>query len=96
MASIQFKGKVKTLHNMDNSVAYEYISVPEFERKHCDMSAFRRHAKYGAYANSDLFKGMLSKIRREVFCGSPLKLNAVPDGVCVDTGGFLAVVTLDV
>lgn len=49
MAQIQFKAKVQTMHNVDNSVAYSYLQVPEFGRKHCDMSAFRSHQKYGAY-----------------------------------------------
>lgn len=96
MAQIQFKAKVQTMHNVDNSVAYSYLQVPEFDSKHCDMSAFRSHQKYGSYANSDLFKGMLCRIRKEVFGGATLKLHAIPDGVQVDTGGFLAVVTFEV
>ena len=97
MARIQFKGKVQTMRNADDdSAVYEYIQVPEFDRKHCDMNAFRIHKKYGSYANSDLFKGMLNRIRKDVFGGKVLKLNAIPDGVQVDTSGFLAVVTLDV
>ena len=96
MAKIQFKGKVQTMFNVDGTVAYEYIQVPEFDRRHCDMSAFRQHRKYGSYANSDMFKGMLSRIRKDRFGGGVLKLNALPEGVDVNTGGFLAVVTFDV
>lgn len=96
MAKIQFKGKVQTMFNVDNTVAYEYIQVPKFDRKHCDMGAFRQHPKYGSYANSDLFNGFLSRIRKDHFGGQVLKLNAIPEGVQVDTSGFLAVVTLDV
>mgnify|MGYP006977239969 FL=1 len=97
MARIQFKGKVQTMRNADDdSAVYEYIQVPAFDRKHCDMNAFRRHKKYGPYANSDLFKGMLNRIRKDVFGGQVLKLNAIPEGVQVDASGFLAVVTLDV
>lgn len=97
MATIQFKAKVQQIYNTDNTLAYEYIQVPVLDRKHCDMAAFRRHPKYGSYANSDLFVGMLKRIRRDVFgeCGI-LKLTAVPDTVHVDTSGFLAVVSFDV
>lgn len=92
-ARIQFKGKVQTMYNIHDIVAYEYIQVPVLDRKHCDMNAFRTHPKYGSYANSDLFPGMLSRIRKDKFGGTVLKLNAVPEGVHVDTSGFLAVVT---
>lgn len=96
MAQIQFKGKIQTVYNMDDSVAYKYIQIPQVDRKHCDMNAFRSHAKYGAYANSDLFKGMLRRIRQETFGKDILRLDAIPPGVNVDTSGFLAVVTFDV
>lgn len=92
-AKIQFKGKVQTMFNVDDTVSYRYIQVPELDRKHCDINAFRKHPKYGPYANSDLFKGMLKRIRSERFGGVFLKLNCVPDGVNVDESGFLAVVT---
>lgn len=98
MAQIQFKGKVHTVHFTDKSKNYDYIKIPELDRKHCDMNAFRSHPKYGSYANSDLFKGMLSRIKVQKF-GSltgQLKLNAIPEGVTVDTSGFLAVVTFEV
>lgn len=92
-ARIQFKGKVETMYNVDGTVAYQYIHVPEFDLKHCDMNAFRRHPKYGGLANSDLFKSVLKRIRQDKFQGQ-LKLSSIPDGVSVDTSKFLAVVTL--
>jgi hypothetical protein len=95
-ATIKFKGKVKRVSYSDGS-GYDYIQISEFDRKHCDMNAFRSHAKYGSYANSDLFKGMLRRIRTEKFGNSLLlKLNEIPDGVSVDVSGFLAVVTITV
>jgi hypothetical protein len=96
MARIQFKGKVQRVTNMDDTLAYEYIQVPVLDRKHCDMAAFRSHAKYGGYANSDLFKGMLARIRSDRFGSGMLKLSAIPEGVNVDTSGFLAVVSIEV
>ena len=97
MARIEFKGKVKTMHYADDTVAYTYLDVPSLDRKHCDMSAFRSHPKYGAYANSDLFLGMLNRIKVATFGeSSRLKLDAIPEGVTVDTSGFLAVVSFDV
>lgn len=95
-ATIEFKAKVKRTHYSDGS-GYDYVQIPEFDRKHCDMNAFRSHPKYGSYANSDLFKGMLRRIRTERFGNSLLlKLNEIPDGVQVNTSGFLAVVTISV
>lgn len=96
MAQIKFKGKVQSVYNMDDSIAYQYIQVPALDRKHCDMGAMRQHPKYGSYANSDLFKGMLNRIRKTVFGGEMLRLDRIPESVTVDTSGFLAVVSLDV
>ena len=96
MAKITFKGKIKKVYFMDDTLAYEYIQVPELDRKHCDIAAFRNHAKYGAYANSDLFMGMLKSIKQSTFRGNELKLNSIPEGVSIDTSGFLAVVTFEV
>lgn len=98
MAKIQFKGKIRTARFTDESKNYQYIQIPELDRKHCDMSAFRSHPKYGPYANSDMFKAMLQRAKREVFgsLSTQLKLNTIPAGVTVDTTGFLAVVTFEV
>lgn len=96
MAKISFRAKVQQMFNVDDTLAYEYISVPVLKRSHCDMQAFRTHAKYGSYANSELFLGMLARIRRDRFNEGILKLSGVPEGVTVDIGGFLALVEFDV
>jgi hypothetical protein len=67
MATIKFRGKVERLLNMDGTLCYSYIRVPALDRKHCDMHAFRTHPKFGGYANSDLFVGMLKRIRSDRF-----------------------------
>ena len=95
MAKISFKAKIQTVYNMDDTVAYHCIKVPELTRSHCDMDAFRRHPKYRSYANSDLFPGMLRRIRKDKF-GETIRLDKLPDGVTVDTSGFLAVVSISV
>ena len=95
MAKISFKAKIHTVYTVDDAVAYHCIKVPELTRKHCDMDAFRRHPKYGSYANSDLFPGMLRRIRKDKL-GDIIRLDKVPDGVTVDTSGFLAVVSVSV
>lgn len=97
MAKISFRAKVQQVYNMDDTLAYEYVQVPVLQRKHCDMNAFRQHSKYGSYANSDMFPGMLARIRKEI-CNSSgwIKLSAIPEGVNVDTSGFLALVEFDV
>lgn len=94
-ATITFRGKVETLRYADDSIASVRIKVPTLERRHCDMAAFRAHPKYGSYANSDLFPGMLARIKRERL-GDFIKMDAIPEGVAVDTSGFLAVVTIAV
>jgi len=95
MATIKFKAKPFTVYNIDGEVAYVAIPVPRLNSKHCDMPAFRKHPKYGALANSDLFPGVLNHIRKERL-GDAIRLDRIPEGVTVDTSGFLAVVTLDV
>lgn len=95
-ATITFRAKVKTVwhaHDPD-SVAWRYVDVPALARRHCDMNAFRRHPKYGSYANSDLFPGMLARIRRDV--GETIRLDRIPASVTVDESGFLAVVVISV
>lgn len=94
-AIITFKGKVETLRYVDGSIASVRIKVPTLERRHCDMAAFRQHPKYGSYANSDLFPNMLARIKNERL-GEFIKLDAIPEGVTVDQGGFLAVVRVTV
>lgn len=84
MATIRFKGKIKTVYNMDGTPAYDCIRVPEFTTRHCDMNAFRSHPKFGALANSDLF------------LGDYLRMDRVPPCVEVETSGFLATVTVHV
>lgn len=59
------------------------------------MNAFRTHPRYGGLANSDLFPGVLARIRKERL-GDKIRLDAIPEGVGVDTSKFLAVVTIDV
>lgn len=87
---IEFKGKVQAVYNMDDTIAYQFIHVPELKRNHVDMIAARKHRKYGYYANSDLFPAMLAGIRKEKFKNGMLRLDAIPAGVTVDTSGFLA------
>ena len=97
MATIQFKTKIHSLEYVDGTFAYKYIKVPELTRSHCDMDSFRRHPKHGGFANSDLFKGILSKIRRDrVNIDGEIRLDRLPEGVSIDTKGFLAVVTIEV
>jgi len=97
MATIEFKGKVKKVYNMDDSLAYEYIKIPALKKNHCDMAAFRSHKKYGGFANSDLFQNILARIKKQVFGNnSELKLSAIPENVKVNNSSFLAVVSFEV
>jgi hypothetical protein len=96
MATIVFKSKIREVVNMDGTLAWKYVGVPVFQRKHCDMHAFRFHPKYGTYANSDLFPNMLGRIRESLFPNGSLRLDRIPENVSVDDSGFLAEVTVTV
>lgn len=96
MARITFKAKPEVIYNLDDTPAYARIKVPALSRSHCDMNAFRKHPRYGGLANSDLFKNVLSKIRRERL-GEYIRLDRdLPEGVTIDTSGFLASVSIEV
>jgi hypothetical protein len=95
MARIQFRTKPSPVYNTDGTLAYEHIQVPVITRKHCDMTAFRSHPKYGPLANSDLFPNVLCRIRRDRL-GDRFKLDKIPDGVTVTKETFMVLVSIDV
>jgi hypothetical protein len=96
-AVITIRAKVLASHYSDGTLAKRYVQLPKLQRAHCDMQAFRDHPRFGAYANSDLFAGMLARIRKEIAGDSgQLNLAKLPENVTVDTSGFLAVVTISV
>ena len=95
MATIQFKAKAEPFQYAgETEPRYMRVKVPMLDRKHCDMAAFRKHPKYGAYANSDLFKGMLSRIKADRL-GNYVNLSNVPEGVEI-AEGYLVTVTVTV
>jgi len=96
-AHIHFRAKVTESFYVNGDSAGKRIQVPTLKRIHCNMQEFRIHPKWGSYANSDLFLGILREIRTRLFgeCGV-LKLDSIPEGVTVDTSGFLAEVTIEV
>lgn len=98
MATITFKAKAVKFENIDGSDPHLRIQVPTLTRRHCDMDAFRRHPKFGSYANSDFFPGMLGRIRTDLIRGTGpwLRLDDLPANVHADTGGFLATITIEV
>lgn len=61
------------------------------------MPAFRKHPKFGGFANSQLFPNMLSRIRRDITnAGGWIRLDRLPENVTIDESGFLAVVKIEV
>lgn len=98
MAKITFKAKAFDVFYADDTLAYRAVKVPAaFTRSHCDMAAFRSHAKFGGIANSDLFPNALARIRRDMFgVRDAIRLDQIPAGVSIDTSGFLAIVSFDV
>jgi hypothetical protein len=94
---IEFKAKLQTMFSVDDTPLYQYVVVPEIKRTHVDMAAARQHPKFGGYANSDMFPGMLARIRRDILGGDAwLRLDRLPPNVEIDTTGFLAKVSVDV
>jgi hypothetical protein len=94
MPTIQFKAKVETIYNADDTPAWQWVKVPAISRNHCDMAAFRSHPKFGAYANSDLFKNLLARELKSAGVKEYIKLHELPSCVTVDDSGFLARVTI--
>ena len=95
MTVITFKAKIETIYNADDTPAWRWIKVPAIDRKHCDMAAFRSHARYGSYANSDMFKNMLARDLKAQGVKEYIKLHDLPPCVTVDESGFLARVTIN-
>ena len=96
MAAITFKAKPQSVFNMDDTLAYQFIKVPTLARSHCDMAAFRKHPKFGGFANSDLFPNVLRRIASTVAPSGIIRLDrGLPAGVTVDASGFLATVTIE-
>ena len=93
MATIKFKSKPVPITTPQGD--YMAVRVPTIKRHHCDMAAFRKHPKYGSYANSDLFPAMLKRVAEDRL-GNYVPVDNPPPDVHVDTTGYLAVVTLDV
>ena len=98
-ATITFRAKVESVYHMDDSLAWQQIRVPTLARRHCDMTAFRDHKRLGGLANSDLFPVVLAKIRRDILGGPDrdyIRMDRIPDGVVINSTGFLATVTITV
>ena len=96
MPNVTFKAKVQTVYNTDETVAYQYVQVPALKRGHCDINEFRRHPRYGAYANSDLFPSLLRRAVEGAGVGNIIRLDRLSDCVAVDTSGFLATVVISI
>ena len=96
MATITFKAKINSVYTHDDKLSYGYIKVPIFKKHHCDMNAFRQHRKYGSFVNSNIFNNLLARLHRQYFPQGILKLHNIPDGVAVDSSGFLTTVTIEV
>lgn len=95
MAQITFRAKPEKIVNFDDSLAYERIKIPAITRSHCDMDSFRRHATFGAYANSDLFSNLIRRQFEIHKIPAYIRLDRdLPACVTVDRSGFLAVVTI--
>ncbi len=89
MVTIKFRAKKITACAVNDDVDYGCVNVPKLKSSHCDINAFRPHEKYGGYTNSQLFEGILARIRKGIFPTGELRLDEIPEGVTVDTSRFL-------
>jgi hypothetical protein len=60
------------------------------------MAAFRSHAKYGSYANSDMFGAIIKRAFKETGVKEYIKLHEIPANVTIDESGFLAKITITI
>jgi hypothetical protein len=95
MPTITYRAKIETIYNADDTPAWRWVKVPKIERRHCDMAAFRNHARYGSYANSDMFGNMLARALKDAGVKEYIKLHELPACVTVDDSGLLAKVTIN-
>ena len=90
MGTITFRTKVRHIREADGTQS-EYIPLKKtLTRQDCDLKP-HQHSLY----NTDFFPSVLMKAyRRIVGERTFVRLSELPDGVTVDTSGFLAVVTV--
>jgi hypothetical protein len=96
MLKITFRAKAETRTSYEEEKPREYaaLSVPELDRRHCDMNAFRASRRFGSYANSDLFPQMLRRAVAQMV-GPRIRLDQpLPRGVAVQPG-FLHTCTIE-
>ncbi len=91
-AIIQYKAKVRTIYNADNTPA-EYIDYKKaLTRRDCNLKPHQHD-----YYNSDMFVGMLNRAHKAATGGREwCCLGDLPACVTVDAAGFLATVTIQV
>lgn len=96
MPNITFRGKIEQLHYTDGTPAPARIKVPKLSSAHFNREDFRRHPRFAALANSDLFLSALTGALRAKGIRETIRLDTLPEGVTVDQSGFLAHVTIEV
>lgn len=95
MTTVRFRTKTREMWYVgEETPAYTYVQVPKLTRNHCDMAEMRKSKRFGHYANSDLFIGLLNRCVRELGIQDRIRLDSLPPCVTVNTSGFLAEVTI--
>ena len=96
MPVISFKAKVQTMYHPDDTEAYKFVKLPKITRSHCDMSSFRSDQNFRSYANSDLLLKLVEKSMSRLGLGEIIRLDNLPNGISVDTEGFLYKVSITI
>ena len=95
MARISFKAKKQDIQDLRDKTWRSSVRVPRIKKSHCDMSAFRKHKRFGSYANSDLFENMINGHIRKLIPDGFIRLDELPPGVEV-FAGFLVTVNIEI
>ena len=96
MPKIVFKGKSRAIRFVDGTLAGYRIHVPALSSQHYDLREFRADPRWSMFANSDLFRPMLTGRLKAmgVPVGSYLDYMNLPPRVQIDATGFLDTVTI--
>lgn len=92
---ISFKGKLKNVFYIDDSLAYRGVAVKKNISKHDYVAPKGKHVQQHSYSNYNGFDHMLRCAAHDVI-GSAcmLKLGQLPSGVEVVEGTFLSEVRI--
>lgn len=73
----------------------KYYRIPKIKHTHCDMPAFRTSAKFGGWANSDMFLLLIERELRAIHMTGEVLPVTFPDCVTIEKGRLLDTITIE-